>query len=164
MKSGKSSFIDKLKRFNESALIAGMIATIVVITLQVVSRTFFGKSFSWVEEVGRALFVYFIFGGAALAYRQGLFISADFISNFLPAKVNKVLSLVMDFITVIFFLTVAVLGYKLFTASKGQLTPALEVEIRWIYLAFPIFFFQMAYFAVINIVRQFRPGADQERS
>ncbi len=156
--------MDILREFNENALILGIIATIIVITLQVVSRTFFGKSFSWVEEVGRALFVYFIFGGAALAYKQGLFISADFISNFLPKKVNAVLSLIMDLITVIFFLAVAVLGYQLFAASKGQLTPALEVEIRWIYLAFPVFFAQMAYFAVKNIIQRLRPKSDSERS
>ncbi len=162
MKNGQNSGMDKLRRFNENALIVGIIATIIVITLQVISRTFFSKSFSWVEEVGRALFVYFIFGGAALAYKQGLFISADFISNFLPKKVNAILSLIMDLITVIFFIVVAILGYNLFTASKGQLTPALEVEIRWIYLAFPIFFAQMAYFAVMNIISRFRSKSDAE--
>ena len=156
MDTENASLSEKLKRLNENVLIAGLVATIVIITLQVISRTFFSHAFSWVEEVCRYLFIYLIFGGAALAFSQGLFISVDFIGKFLPEGINRLFSILIDIVILIFFITIAVLGVHLFIISEGQFTPALEFEIRYVYLAFPIFFGQMAYFAIKRMIAHLR--------
>ncbi len=153
---GKKRISDSLTKANENVLIFGLIATILVLFIQIIARTFFDTAFAWVEEVARYLFVFFIFGGTAQAFKHGLFISVNVINGFLPERGKKVLDIVMYILTIVFFVYVSYLGYKLFSNSKGQLTPALQVPIRWVYLTFPVFFLQSTYYAVMKLIGSFK--------
>jgi C4-dicarboxylate transporter DctQ subunit len=141
-----------LNQLNENILIIGFVATIMVLFIQVIARTFFGTAYGWVEEVARYLFIFFILGGTAQAFKHGLFISVDVVGGFLPKRGKLILDIVAYVLTIIFFVYVAYLGLKLFLSSGGQLTPALEFEIRYVYLTFPIFFLQITFFALTKLI------------
>lgn len=141
-----------LASFNEYFLICLFIATIFILSLQVFARTFLSTAFPWVEEVSRYFFVYFVFGGAALGFRNGVFISVDLVGKLLPKKMQFLLTLIIDVVVLIFFVMVSYIGIVFFLGSSGQLTPALEMEIRYVYLAFPIFFIQMSFYAFLKIL------------
>ena len=148
---GNKRVVDTLNRLNENILILGFIVTILVLLIQIIARTFFDNAFGWVEEVARYLFIFFIFGGSAQAFKKGLFISVDALGSFFSRRGKLILDIGSNVLTIVFFLFVAYLGTKLFNNSKGQLTPALQVEIRYVYLTFPVFFLQSAFFAVIKL-------------
>jgi len=151
MHKGKS-LIEVLNSMNEHFLILLFIATILVGFLQILFRTFLSIALPWAEEISRYLFVYFIFGGAALAFKKGLFVCVAVVSKFIPKKLQFFMSLIIDVIVLLFFLIVSYIGIDLFLGASGQLTPALEIEIRYAYLAIPIFFIQMSFYAVNKII------------
>jgi len=147
-----------LTSLNEYFLILIFVATIVILALQVLARTFFSTAFPWAEEVSRYLFIYFVFGGAALGFKKGAFISVDLVEKILPRKFQRAFAFIIDIIILVFFVLISYLGTILYLGSKGQLTPALEMEIRYVYLAFPIFFTQMSVYALMRIIRLFKAG------
>lgn len=57
-------------------------ATVTLTLLQVVLRYFFNNPQSWAEEVGRYLFVWITFLGAAIAYAHNSHIRVDLIDQF----------------------------------------------------------------------------------
>lgn len=156
MRYGKPKLVI-LGSLNEYFLIFLFLSTIFTLALQVLARTFFSTAFPWAEEVSRYLFVYFVFGGAALGFKRGVFISVDLVEKILPKKIQIAFAILIDIIILIFFIMIAYVGFKLFLGSKGQLTPALEMEIRYVYLAFPIFFSQMSVYAFLKIFEHLKP-------
>ncbi|PKL27050.1 MAG: hypothetical protein CVV46_13560 [Spirochaetae bacterium HGW-Spirochaetae-2] len=147
---------DYLKRFNEYVLMGVFLAMIIVIGLQVVARTFFSNAFAWVEEVARYLFVILVLGGAALAYENGLWVNVDIFSNKLSKKGRIIMDLIINCISLFFFVMISYLSYILFTKSAGQLTPALMIEVRYVYLAVPVFFTQMVFFSLRKIYKDIK--------
>lgn len=65
-------------------IVAGLMvaATVALTLLQVVLRYFFNDPQSWAEEVGRYLFVWITFLGAAVAYAHNSHIRVDLIDQF----------------------------------------------------------------------------------
>ncbi len=136
-----------LNNWNEIILIFLLLATIAVLALQVIMRTF-SSALPWAEEVSRYLFVYMVFGGAALALKKGAFISVDILSNILPKRFHLFTDALAYLLTSFFLLLVIIQGIKFFVISQWQYTPALGIEIRYIYLAIPIFGVQMFYYSL----------------
>lgn len=146
----KKKIIKIFENLNETILSFLFVAIIVVLATQVILRTF-SFALSWSEEVSRYLFVYMVLGGVALAFKKGAFVSVDFLSNFIPRKINKFIDVIAQILTLLFFIIVVLKGVEYFSLTKNQLTPALRIQIRYIYLALPIFGIQLCYYSFIKL-------------
>jgi TRAP-type transport system small permease protein len=120
------------------AIIGGSIAAIVVITIVAVwYRYALNAPLSWTEQVCRILFVWSVFAGAAVLYRQMLHIVIDMFVLMLPHGaqailfwINQGLMLLVAFLMLVFGLDVAI-------GTLGQTFGALEISPAVFYFAAP---------------------------
>lgn len=154
----RKSALERLRDLNVTIIISLLVGILVVLTVQIVSRSFFNTAHAWAEEVSRYLFVYMVLGSAALAYEKNMWVSVDLISNRLSVKAKRVFDIVVELIVFGFFITVAAVSVQFVVSSKGQLTAALQIPIGWAYAAFPIFFIQMTIISAGKIAAYVKGG------
>lgn len=95
--------------FEHFALIA-IVAMVVIVTIQVITRKLFSFVFFWSEEVTLLLMVWFSFMGIAIGFREKLHLAMDSFTNLLPKKVNWVIDKVI---------LIAVFGFGLYLVKNG---------------------------------------------
>lgn len=118
-----------------AALLAAMVA---VILAQVVFRYAVNMSLAWTEEVGRYLFVWICLVGAALAYRFSQHSGYETVVAALPPRVARWVMTAVDVLVAVFSIVLIVASRELIEAGMGQFTPATQVRIAYIYVAFPV--------------------------
>ena len=91
---GRLRKIDNLIKKIEATTACIMLVTIVLVgTLQIIFRFLLNSSLVWSEELMRYLFVWLSFITASIAVREHKHISVDFVTTFMPARVNIILLL-----------------------------------------------------------------------
>jgi TRAP-type C4-dicarboxylate transport system permease small subunit len=119
-------------------IVGGAILAIVVITVVAVwYRYVLNAPLSWTEQVCRILFVWSVFAGAAVLYRQVLHIAIDMFLTMLPRAGQRVLGRVNE--ALILFLAVMMLtfGMQISIDTWDQTFGALEITPASFYLAAP---------------------------
>lgn len=102
-------------RINEPICRAGrgvagalLVAMMIVIMVQVVSRYIFNNSISWSEELSKSLMVWTAFLVAPWGYRHGANVSIELFAEALPARIQAALRLVITALVIwivgVFFL------------------------------------------------------------
>ncbi|HJO05084.1 MAG TPA: TRAP transporter small permease [Acidobacteriota bacterium] len=129
----------RLLRAAARAVVVFLFAAIVVVVFaQVVSRFVFNAPFSWSEELARYLQVWLILLASAACVRRGLHLTVDYAVHSLGPRLEWTMRF-LSLAGVIFFLGVVIVsGIVLISATANQMTPALEIPIRIVYLALPI--------------------------
>ncbi|SNS48564.1 TRAP-type C4-dicarboxylate transport system, small permease component [Anaerovirgula multivorans] len=120
----------------------GIVGMIVSISLQIIFRVFF-NALVWTEEAARYLLVWSSFLGATLAYKRKMHIAVTFGVDLLPKTLRKAVTLLSIFISLIFFGTCAYYGFQLIAMQSFQLSPALRLPMKYIYLGIPLSFIVM---------------------
>lgn len=88
---GRLRKIDNLIKKIEATTACIMLVTIVLVgTLQIIFRFLLNSSLVWSEELMRYLFVWLSFITASIAVREHKHISVDFVTTFMPARVNLI--------------------------------------------------------------------------
>ena len=113
-------------------------AMVIVILLQVTFRYALNLSLAWTEEVGRYLFVWICLFGASLAYRYGQHSGYETVVAAMPAGVGRWVMRGVDVLVAVFSVVLILSSRELIEAGMGQLTPATQFRIAYIYLAFPL--------------------------
>ena len=128
------------EKLEESFLVASLIATVIIIFLQVVMRYVFKSSLSWSEELARYIFLYQIWVGASYAVKRSSHLRIEILkSKFSPRN-----QLVFDsFAMLIWLVFVAFLASKSFELTsmifkRGQLSPAMRIPMGYAYASVPI--------------------------
>ncbi len=134
--------------------IFGMILSI---SLQIIFRVFF-DSLTWTEELARYLLVWSTFLGATLAYKRGMHIAVTFVRNSFSEKIKKGIIVFSIIIMIVFFVIVIIFGFKLMVLQKVQLSPALRLPMRWVYLVIPLSFIVMTVHGMTALLEQFFKG------
>ena len=116
------------------AIILLMISMTVIVFLQVVFRYLWDAPLGWSEEVSRFLFVWVTFLAAANLVRIVLLFS--FVSS------------IVVFCSVMFFIG----GYGITVKEWIQLSPALQIEMGWIYLVIPVATALMIIWAFVDLI------------
>lgn len=130
----------------------------VLLIINVIGRSLFNHSFSWVEEVGQMLLLVTTFIGASNAARLGKHIVMTALFDTLPVKIKKVLLCFTSGVTFLGLLYFAYLcyGYVLRVQAMGRITSALEIPIWLVFAVVPIGFFLTAIQYLINLILNIR--------
>ena len=119
------------------ALCVLMIATMVILTTaQIVFRTWF-TALSWSDEVTRYLLVWSTFLGATCVYRHGGNISITFIQEAFPAKISKVLRVVVHAVCFVLFAVLLYYGWQ-YVGSLNRKATSIPLTMSQVYLCMPI--------------------------
>ena len=117
------------------ALLVGMA---IVIIINVFMRFVLNSGLRWGEEVAKLFMVWFTFIAMAVGVKQGLHISLHLLPKKSPAKLDKILLFLKDFITFIIALVFLIYGIKLVQFTSRSIMPATEWPSSILYLILPI--------------------------
>lgn len=105
---------------------------------QVLFRYAVGDSLLWSEELGRYLFVWLVFLGAAHAVSTKGHLVINMITQYLPDMGQRAVELIAQVLMMVFFVFLAVQGFRLSATAWNQLSPAVEIPMGVVYLVIPI--------------------------
>lgn len=119
-------------------IVGASIASIVLITIMSVwYRYVLGAPLSWTEQVCRILFVWSVFAGAAVLYRQVLHIAIDMFVIMLPAGAQRVIAGINHALMLLVAILISVFGLQISIGTWDQTFGALEITPASFYLAAP---------------------------
>jgi len=129
-------------------------AMVIVTTLQVVFRVFF-NALTWSEELSRYLLVWGTFFGATLAYKRGNHIAVTFMVDMLPGRVRTTFRILSYLLSMVFFVIIAVQGIKMIQMQVFQISPAMSLPMKHVYLSIPLSLMVMSIHALSGIFETF---------
>lgn len=137
---GYRSLLAGIGRVERGVAIVMMVAMVVCIFAQVVSRYLFGQPLVWVEELSTYAFIWGAFIGAAAGLKQGRHLKIESFVGRLPADARRGLRIVLDLLIGIFCVLLVVNGFKaMFLFEWRQTTIALPVDLpRYLFYSTPL--------------------------
>jgi TRAP-type C4-dicarboxylate transport system permease small subunit len=121
------------------ALIIVISIVMIIVTLaQVVFRYAVAAPLPWSEELARYCFVWIVFLGGAVGLSRGIHLGVDLLVNTLPPRLRRAMDaltslLIGAFAVVVIYASLPVLNMNMF-----QRSPALGLQMSYVYIAIPI--------------------------
>src|SRR5438034_4111335 len=91
--------------------------------------------FFWVEEIGELCLAWMTFVGAAIGIRRGVHFSVSMITDHLPAGLRRGVLTAHYLLIAGFGALVVVYGWQVAELNSQSFSPALDLNLRWLYLA-----------------------------
>lgn len=130
-----------VNRLLEQAVIVAVAILVLDVLWGVFTRYLLDSPSRWTEEVATFLLVWVSFLGAAVTFDRQEHLGVDYFVKKLDSAAQLILKIVVQFV-VLAFVGAAMIygGYVLVseTLKAGQLTPALEIKMGYVYLAVPV--------------------------
>jgi TRAP-type C4-dicarboxylate transport system permease small subunit len=133
-----NKLLEKYEKGMDWLTSAILVALLLIVLAQIISRYVFNSSLSWTEEAARYLMIWGVLLGAGLAYLNGYLISIELFVDRLPAPVRRVIRAVNKLLSLFFTGILTVYGVNLCIMGAQMESPALEIPYLWIYLAVPV--------------------------
>lgn len=115
-----------------------MLAAMVVITgAQIVCRIFF-TSLAWSEEATRYLLIWSTLFGAGCVYKHAGHISITVLRDMMPPKVQDIIEILVHALCILLFALIVWYGIQYFGKQGKQLSAAMRLPMKYIYLCIPI--------------------------
>ena len=139
-------------------LIMVVVAVLVIdVSWQVFTRFILKDPSTWTEELAVFMLIWVALLGAAVALNRGAHLGIDYLVGKLPVRIRLYTEVFVFLCIVLFSLCVMVIGgtsLVISTLNLGQISPALGVEIGYVYLAIPISGFFLVLYSVIGLVER----------
>ena len=127
-------FLDGLVAFTMGALVLD-------VTWQVITRFILRNPSSWTEELATFLLIWVGLLGSSVALQRGAHLGIDFFVNRMKPKTRLVTEIfVFASVAAFSFLVLVLGGAELVdvTLTTGQVSPALEIKMGYVYVALPL--------------------------
>lgn len=147
------SMIERVMSVIQLVCNATLAVMTLVILMLVLTRNFFGFSYSWSEELTRYLLVWLVLLGSVILLQRDDHIRIDFVSFILPAKANAVLVLALRLLTLTFLSFLAYQGMLTALARGINRSPALGISLTWPYMAIAVSAGMMIIVILVQICR-----------
>ncbi|RXT04797.1 TRAP transporter small permease [Ammoniphilus sp. CFH 90114] len=118
----------------------------------------------WTEELVRYLFVWIVFLGIGVVYKLKGHAQVEIMKNFLPVRLKRPLSLVVEAVNAVFFTVLLVKGYDMLRITDGQLSPSLQMSMSWMYLSILACSFICLIHALVFFLEGISPNPGEEKS
>lgn len=113
-------------------------ASVAAAFYQVIARFVLQAPVDWSEVLTRALLIWTVLLGIALAFRHGAMISVEVLRNTLRGPAQRMLEHAIALVCLAFLVMVAWVGGQMTWRVRFQTVPSLDISISWIYLAIPV--------------------------
>ena len=91
--------------------------------------------FFWVEEIGELCLAWLTFIGAAIGIRRGVHFSIQMVTDRFPPRLRLAVFTVHYVLIAVFGVLVAVFGWQVAELNSMSPSPALGLNLRWLYLS-----------------------------
>jgi TRAP-type C4-dicarboxylate transport system permease small subunit len=128
------------KYIEEALLLLSTTVMVAAVSLQVFMRFAMGSSLGWSEELARYSFIMLIFVGISYAVKKQRHIKVDVLLLVFKDKGKVVLGIIANLVFLLFALFALFYGSKIAIQllSWGQVSPALEIPMGFVYFTAPI--------------------------
>lgn len=157
-----SRIVSALLAAAKYAIIVISVVMVIVTLAQVVFRYVIAAPLPWSEELARYCFVWIVFLGGAIGLARGFHLGVDLLVNMLPEPIRRGLDILTSALIACFALAVIYASYPVINMNMMQRSPALGVQMSWIYIAIPISMALMAVIAIERIIFDLRGNTRQE--
>lgn len=99
----------------------------------VILRYFFNSGLTWAEEASRYLFIWLIFLGAIVAFRENAHLGVDTLVQKLSVKGRKVLFIINNLLILGTMLLVVQGTFNLTLITTEQTSPSMGLPLAWVY-------------------------------
>jgi len=128
--------------------------------LQFFTRYILNDSLAWTEEIARFLLIGVTFFGSIMATRKQSHIAVEFFFRWVPRPGRRVAQFLIDLVTTLFFIALAVLTAQIAGRTK-QLMVSVELPKSTIYWIVVVAFVFMALYAARNLWVHLRDGTSK---
>ncbi|HSW02413.1 MAG TPA: TRAP transporter small permease [Sedimentisphaerales bacterium] len=146
-----------LDRSLETLVIIVMAVLVLDVLWQVFARLVLKKPSTVTEEVATFMLVWVALLGAAVAMGRGAHLGIDYFVGKLPPRAKLATEVLVFFCVAAFSLLAMVVGGADLVAGNfelGQVSPALRLNMGYVYLAVPISGFFLTLYAIIGLVER----------
>ena len=112
--------------------------------------------FFWVEEIGEVTLAWMTFIGAALGLRKGVHFSVQIITDRFPPKLFTTVFTIHYLLIAGFGVLIAVFGWQVAELNSQSFSPALNLNLRWLYTSAVVGGVLIAIYSVVCIVDGWR--------
>jgi TRAP-type C4-dicarboxylate transport system permease small subunit len=91
--------------------------------------------FFWVEEIGEYALAWLTFIGAAIGIRRGTHFAVQILTERFPPRVRRAILVGHYVLLAAFGLLVACFGWQVAELNSQSYSPALDLNLRWLYLS-----------------------------
>lgn len=113
------------------------------ITVGVIFRVFF-SALTWTEEFSRYLLVWSSFLGASMGFYRGSHIAVTFVAEAFKGKARRGVAILAYLLAELFFVVGIIYGIRLIGLQVFQISPALGLPMKYVYVVIPMGFAVMA--------------------
>ena len=139
------NFLHKLvlgyDRLEEKLLCASLVATTLIIFVQIIMRSFLNSSITWSEELTRYIFIWQIWLGVSIAERENDHISLEIVNSLVKSEViKKCVKIIANLIMIAFNMFLVVKGSELVRQMmvRGNVSGAMRLPMYYVYMALPV--------------------------
>lgn len=150
--------MEMIKKVLDKAIELLCIFTMIVMTIlvswQVFTRYVFNKPSAITEQLSQYLFVWLVMYGAAYVFGKRDHMKISFIKEQLPKKVEVILDVFQEMVTLIFAMGIMTYGgYLSSLRQMSQLDAALQIPIGVVYSAIPISSIFIIFYSIYNCIK-----------
>jgi len=140
----------------EITVVALFAVLTVSVFAQVVARYVFNRPPAWTEELARFCQVWIILLASSICIRKGSHLAVDYLGPALPPRARQALGLLTGALIALYSAVVVIWGARLALLGSVQTSPAMQLNMGWVYLVFPLAGGLMLMEAVLAARRNFR--------
>lgn len=149
LKSFFKTVFEVMDRIINGILALLMTGMVVVISAQVWYRFVLNDPLAWSEELGRYLFVWISFMGAAAGVRYQVHLGIDIMEKILPETAYRYVVVLVNLIIQVFLAVIIFWGFKILGVIRFQTSPSMHIPMIYPYMAVPV----GSIFMLINSIR-----------
>ena len=112
-------------------------AMTIVTFAQIIFRVFF-TALIWSEEVARYMLVWLTFLGAGCVHKRSGHIAAAILHGLVPTNARKFFQILTHLICMVVFGVIIYYGILYVQVTSAQLSAAMRIPMRYIYIAIPL--------------------------
>ncbi len=123
---------------------------------QIISRSVIGVSSVLIPDISRFLFIWLVFLGTTLVYKNRQHLVIEFVKLKFPPHRQHQLTLLTDILMASFFLIMIRAGWRMTTIRMDIPYTGWEVPTGYAYLSVPVCAFLMFLFTGVDLYHRFR--------
>jgi C4-dicarboxylate transporter DctQ subunit len=142
-----------IRKATEVVIFILFIVLVSTVFLQVVARYAFNSPPSWTEELARYCQVWIIILASSICIRKGSHLAVDYLSHKFPPYLSRFIQVLISILMSVYVAVVTVFGVRLMLVGHYQVSPAMQINMSYIYVIFPLGGLLMFVEAVLSTYR-----------
>jgi len=127
-----------IRKATEVGIVFLFVVMVSAVFLQVVARYAFNSPPTWTEELARYCQVWIIILASSICIRKGSHLAVDYLSHKFPPFMSRFIQVLISILMAVYVAVVTVFGWRLMLVGHYQLSPAMQINMSYIYVIFPL--------------------------